>query len=389
MTLVFLVGPRPASGLGVDADGHRDRRLVDGDQRQRDRVLHVGQRLADHDVGHAGDRDDVAGAGGLAGSALETLGDQELGDLRVGRRAVALHPRDLLALLQGALLDADQGETAEERGGVEVGDVGLQRRVGVVDRRRDRVDDRLEQRLEVLGVGQPAVLRHVHAGAAGLGAGVDDREVERLGAVAVVEQVHEQLVGLVDDLADPGVGPVHLVDDQHDRHVGVERLAEHEPGLGERSLGRVDQQHDAVDHRQAALDLATEVGVAGGVDDVDRHRGAAGGRAGVLDRGVLREDRDALLALEVTGVHRPLVDVLVLAERAALPEHRVHQGGLAVVDVRDDGDVPEVGAVQGLGHEGSFRSGFRRTSYEPRDIHTNLYDVPPVYRRTRCAPNRL
>ena len=61
---------------GVDADGHRDGRLVDGDQRQRDRVLHVGQRLADHDVGHAGDGDDVAGAGGLAGLALEALGDR-------------------------------------------------------------------------------------------------------------------------------------------------------------------------------------------------------------------------------------------------------------------------------------------------------------------------
>ena len=52
---------------GVGADRHRDGRLVDGDQRQRDRALGVGEGLADHDLGDARDRDDVAGAGLLAG----------------------------------------------------------------------------------------------------------------------------------------------------------------------------------------------------------------------------------------------------------------------------------------------------------------------------------
>ena len=287
---------------------------------------------------------------GLRSSAL---GDQQLGDLDVLGRAVALHPRDLLALLQRALLDPHEREAAEERAGVEVGDVRLQRRVGVVRRSRDRLEDGLEQRLEVLAVREPAVLRLLQRRPTGLGGGVHHREVQRVRVVAVVEQVHEQLVGLVDDLADPRVGPVHLVHDEDDGQVGVERLAEHEPGLRQRPLGRVDEQHDPVHHRQPALDLAAEVGVAGGVDDVDGHRPLGRGRAGVPDRGVLREDRDALLALQVAGVHRALVDVLVLAERAALPEHRVHERGLAVVDVRHDRDVAEVGAVQGLGHGGA------------------------------------
>ena len=34
--------------------------------------------------------------------------------------------------------------------------------------------------------------------------------------------------------------------------------------------------------------------------------------------------------------------VLVVAEDAALPEHGVHERGLAVVDVGDDGDVAQV-----------------------------------------------
>ena len=67
------------------------------------------------------------------------------------------------------------------------------------------------------------------------------------------------------------------------------------------------------------------------------------------DGRVLGEDRDALLALEVDRVEDALADVLVLAERAGLPEHRVDERRLAVVDVRDDRDVAEVVAIGGVG----------------------------------------
>jgi hypothetical protein len=76
-----------------------------------------------------------------------------------------------------------------------------------------------------------------------------------------------------------------------------------------------------------------------GVDDVDRHRLTAAGRTGVVDRGVLRQDRDALLALEVAGVHHPVDQRGALTEGAGGAQHGVDQRGLAVVDVRDDGDV--------------------------------------------------
>ena len=65
----------------------------------------------------------------------------------------------------------------------------------------------------------------------------------------------------------------------------------------------------------------------------------------VPDRGVLGQDRDALLTLQIHGVHDAVGDVGVLAEGAGLPEHGVDQRGLAVVDVGDDGDVAEVAAL--------------------------------------------
>ena len=118
-------------------------------------------------------------------------------------------------------------------------------------------------------------------------------------------EVEEQLVRLVDDLGDAGVRPVDLVDHEDDRQPRLQRLAQHEPGLRQRSLAGVDEQQDAVDHRQPALDLAAEVGVPGVSMMLMRHRPPVGD---VPDRGVLGQDRDALLALEVHRVHDPLGD---------------------------------------------------------------------------------
>jgi epoxyqueuosine reductase QueG len=57
--------------------------------------------------------------------------------------------------------------------------------------------------------------------------------------------------------------PIDLVDDHNLRQARAQSLAEHEARLRQRAFGRVDQQHDAVDHRQRALDLAAEIGVPG------------------------------------------------------------------------------------------------------------------------------
>ncbi len=92
------------------------------------------------------------------------------------------------------------------------------------------------------------------------------------------------------------------------------------------------EQDHTVDHVQDALDFAAEVGVAGGIDDVD---------PGVVpdDRGALGQDGDAALALEIVAVHRLVFDLLIFPEGAGLFQKCVDEGRFAMVDVRDDGDV--------------------------------------------------
>ena len=65
-----------------------------------------------------------------------------------------------------------------------------------------------------------------------------------------------------------------------------------------------------------------------------------------MNGGVLRQNGDAALALEIGVVERPLRYALVGAKRPALVQQRVDQRGFAVVDMRDDGDV----TYEGIGN---------------------------------------
>ena len=75
------------------------------------------------------------------------------------------------------------------------------------------------------------------------------------------------------------------------------------------------------------------------VHDVDLH-------VLIVDGGVLGQDGNAPLPLQVSGVHDPVHGLLILPIDAALLQHLIHQGGLAVVNVSDDGDVSQMIVLQ-------------------------------------------
>jgi hypothetical protein len=103
------------------------------------------------------------------------------------------------------------------------------------------------------------------------------------------------------------------------------------------------------------LHLTAEVGVTGRVDDVQC-------RIAVAHGGVLREDRDAALAFLVHRVHHPLRHLLMRREHAGLAQHGVYQRGLAVIDMRDDRDIPDVRA----GRHQRLTLGSQRTTLRSR-----------------------
>ncbi|NJN36874.1 MAG: hypothetical protein HC794_07235 [Nitrospiraceae bacterium] len=83
--------------------------------------------------------------------------------------------------------------------------------------------------------------------------------------------------------------------------------------------------------------------MAGCIDDVDA-RGAAIS-AVPFDTGALGKNGDPAFLFEIARIHRALFNALVFAESARLAEQLVHQRGLAVVNVGNDGEITDVGAA--------------------------------------------
>ena len=149
----------------------------------------------------------------------------------------------------------------------------------------------------------------------------------------------EEVEGVVQHLVGVGVRPVHLVQAEDGAQAHLEGLAEDELGLGHDPFLGVDQQDAAVHHAEDPLDLAAEVGVARGVDDVDP--GLA--RLAVPEHaGALGKDGDSPFALLVIGVHGAFDGRLVRPEGTGLGEELIDQGRLPVVDVGDDSDIAKL-----------------------------------------------
>ena len=317
----------------VDAEDHVQRGFVDLHALHRQRLVMQADRVADLDVGDALDRAEVTGfheLGGLAAQALEALDARDAAALDA---AILLGRDDRQAGLDRALVDAADRDAAHVVVVVEVRHQELQRLGRIAGRGRHAVVDRLEE------IGHPALaVVAVEGGPAIAAAGEEHREVERQ---VIGAQLDQQVEDLVHDRVGAALGAVALVDD-HDRlQADLERLLQHEARLRHGALERVDQQQAAVGHAQHALDLAAEVGVARGVDDVHADALALVRPLGhhVVDGTVLGQDRDPALALERVRIHDALA--IDLARRARGVQHGVDEGGLAVVDVGDDGDVAD------------------------------------------------
>ncbi len=313
----------------VDHEIHRDRRLRDLLERDRPLVAWHADRVADLQVADARDGDDRADLRLRDVHFLKAVELVELGDpgLLVDRRVVIVHPDDLLADRDRAVVDLADADTPDILVVVNRGNENLRPPLRIALRCRNVIDDGLKERREVLRL----IPEVTHAGALTRGC-VEERALELL--VRGVE-VHEELQHLVDDLLRAGLRPVDLVDADDHRKIQVQRLLQDELGLRHGSLKCVNQQDDAVDHFEDTLDLSAEVRMPRCVDDIDLYVLVHDGR-------VLGEDRDASLPLDRAGIHDALPDFLVLAEHTALAEQTVHEGRLAVVDMCNDCYISDV-----------------------------------------------
>ena len=313
----------------VNSKLHLDGRRVNRHKRQRRAVFRIRNGLTDKDVLKPGQTDDVPRVGLGDFNALEALEVEDGRDLGGALASVTVDADTSVAQIDFAAVDLAEGNATQVIRVIQVRGQQPEPLPGVCARRRDVLDNGVEQRLH-----RPADMFEVRLRVAVLGAGVNHREIHLL--VRGMER-EEEVPHFVEHPMRVSVLAVNLVDHDDRLGPGFERLAQDEARLRLRAIRRIHHQQHAVNHVHDALDLAAEVRVAGGVHNIDVV-------ILVFERGVLGLDGDALLAFKVHRVHDALLgrDGLVGAKRPRLLEQAIHEGRLAVVNVGNNSDVAYV-----------------------------------------------
>ena len=316
----------------VDGKQHAHRRLVHGDGRQSLRILEIGHRIAYLEVLQADYSADIPALHLPGALLLESLEYHQVLDLLFLHRAVLLAEGDLHAGRQGSAADPAHRDTSHVGRIFEGGNQHLGSALHILGRRY-LSHDSVQQRDDVT-----RGLAPVQGHPALLGTAVDSLEVQLL--LSGVEREH-QVEDLLVDLVGTAVGLVHLVD-HHDRLLAhLYGLLQHESGLRHGALEGIHQQQHSVRHVEHPLDLASEIGVARSVYNIDLD-------ALVGHRYVLGEDSDTSLTLQIVVVQNQVAPVLsVLPDELRLIYHSVHQSGLTVVDMGDDGYISYVLHIRG------------------------------------------
>ena len=167
---------------------------------------------------------------------------------------------------------------------------------------------------------------------------------------------------------------VDLVQDRDDLVVVVERLID----IGERlrldALARIDHQERALAGGEAAVHLIGEIDMARRVDEVQLVELAVLGA--IVEAHGLRLDGDAALPLDIHGIEHLLLH-LPRGQAPAELDQPVGEGGFAVIDMGDDGEISDAGKRRGLGmtHVGLVESAASRVKRAGRNAHS-MHAVP-------------
>ena len=315
------------AGAVVHGELHADGGRVDVDEGDGDVLVGSGEGFADVDVFEAGDADDVTGLGDFARVHLEGGVFEDPGDFGADFGAVLAHEEERVAFGGFAAEDLAHGDPADVVVVADIAGEHAEGAAGVGFGWRDVSPDAFEEGHHVsFFVGEIGFEVAVACGAV-VGGGVE--------LVFGGVEFEEEFEDLVMHARGVGVIAVDFIDDDDGFEAFLEGFAEDEAGLGLGAFVGVDDEEDAIDHFHDAFDFGSEVGVAGGIDDIDDTVAPA-------DGGIFGADGDAFFLFEVHAVHGAFFDDLVVAEGTACAEEFIDESGFAVIDVGDDGDIADM-----------------------------------------------
>src|SRR5579883_2982973 len=195
---------RAREWAGINAESDLDGWLGDSETGQRFGIVAVSDGLADIRIGNAGQRHNVACERLRDLDPLQPTVEKHLRNLLVGDRTVATNTCNLSLRSNTPARNASDSIFATVVVVIQSTDEHLQRRIHIHGGSRDRVDDRIQQRLEIL----PLVVEIPHRDARTADC-VQDGEVQ-LGVVRC--QFEEEILYLFHNLLDACILTINLVD---------------------------------------------------------------------------------------------------------------------------------------------------------------------------------
>ncbi len=340
--LDFAVGDELAIASGerpvIDAKGHVNGRLVNRDNRQRAGLVGTGNGIADINGIQAGHRADITCFDRIHLLTPQTFEYMQVHYLLLRMATLRINHRHRLAFRKFTGKKPTHRYTADIIGIFQKRHQHLRRGVRHIGRRRNVVDNRIENRTHRL-----AGNIQIGRGPTLTGGSVNDGKIQRL---IIGVKLHQQIEYFINHIMRPGIGTIHLIDHHHRTQFILQSLIQHKPRLRHRPIERIHQQQHPIGHFQYPLHLAAKIGVAGRVNDVDFIFNAL--RRGIINSAIFAENRNAAFPLERIGIHNQVMMIagkpvqLLVAKHARLVEQLIHQRGLAVIDMSDDGDVANV-----------------------------------------------
>ena len=316
-------------GAVIDGECHGHCRLADLDERQSFHPGRIADCVADgnifrtvqrHDIPHA----DLCSVHPFQSVVLEQPAQPPYRTHCAGLqiRVHHVHPFG-----EGSAHHPPHADPADVVAVIDSGYQHLCRTLRISFRCGNIIQDCIKQRPQILS----RVLHVQRCGSSPCGYiqdGVFDRRFIRF-------QIDQQIQNLIDHFFTPGVRPVHLVDHDQNLQLQFQRLLQHKAGLRHGSFKAVHQQQHAVHHLQHPFDLSAEICMPGGIDNVNFG-------FSVMHGSIFTQNGDAPLPFQVVGIHHAVHHLLVFSVYAALFQHLINQGRLAMIHMCNDCNIPNI-----------------------------------------------
>ena len=200
----------------------------------------------------------------------------------------------------------------------------LGRCLGIPFRSRNVIQNGIEQRSHVF-----ALHLRIKGSITSFCGSIDKRAVKLLIAGL---KVHQKFQNFVYYFSRTSLWTVDLVNTYDNRQVQFQCFLQYEFGLRHGSFKSIHNKDDTVYHFQYTLNLAAEVCMTWGVDDIDFC-------ILIKNSGIFGENGDSSFSLNVVGVHDSLSYFLIGTEHTALFQKLIDQSGFTMVYMSDDGNI--------------------------------------------------